>query len=41
MPETALTYVVSLCAIESQYGNDAYAENTEWAREQPDLGENA
>lgn len=33
--------VVSLSAIQEEYGEDAYAENTEWAREQPDLGENA
>lgn len=32
---------VSLSAIREQYGDDAYAEDDEWAREQPDLGENA
>lgn len=33
--------VVSLSAIQDQYGDDAYAADDEWAREQPDLGENA
>ena len=33
--------VVSLSAIREQYGEDEYAENDDWARGQPDLGENA
>lgn len=33
--------VVSLAAIEDQYGDDAYGEDDEWAEVQPDLGENA
>lgn len=33
--------VVSLSAIEDQYGDDAYGRDEEWADAQPDLGENA
>jgi len=33
--------VVSLAAIDEQYGDDAYGEDDEWADAQPDLGENA
>lgn len=36
-----LANVVSLSAIEDQYGDDAYGEDDEWAESQPDLGENA
>lgn len=32
---------VSLRAIETEYGDDAYGEGDDWAEEAPDLGENA
>jgi len=33
--------LVSLRSIESQYGDDAYGEDDDWAESVPDLGENA
>ena len=33
--------VVSLQQIESEYGDDAYGEDDDWAENTPDLGENA
>ena len=33
--------VVSLQQIEAEYGDDAYGDDTEWADDAPDLGENA
>jgi Mn-dependent DtxR family transcriptional regulator len=33
--------LVSLRSIEETYGDDAYAEDDEWAENAPDLGENA
>jgi len=33
--------VVSLQQIETEYGNDAYGDDDEWADDVPDLGENA
>ena len=38
---SGIANVVSLSAIRDEYSEDAYAEDDEWAREQPDLGENA
>lgn len=38
---SSVANLVSLSAIQEEYGEDAYAENDDWAREQPDLGENA
>lgn len=34
-------YVVSLQAIEAEYGDDAYGTDDGWVEEAPDLGENA
>ena len=36
-----LANVVSLQAIDSEYGDDAYGADDEWAERVPDLGENA
>lgn len=44
-PDEAVAFeiatVVSLAAIEDQYGDDAYGGDDQWAEKQPDLGENA
>ena len=36
-----LANVISLRAIDSEYGDDAYGTDDEWAENVPDLGENA
>lgn len=33
--------LVSLAAIEGEYGDDAYGDDDDWAEDAPDLGENA
>jgi hypothetical protein len=33
--------IVSLRAVQAEYGDDAYGEGDEWAEQAPDLGENA
>jgi len=38
---THVTNLVSLSAIEAEYGDDAYGEDDDWVDEAPDLGENA
>ena len=38
---SGLANVISLRAIDSEYGDDAYGTDDEWAESVPDLGENA